>query len=74
VEEIFSVPNHWCFNIGVVLAFMGTLADVVRYARLIEFGTGILAKNPYVAEMYKLAPEGTYIVGPYLKRRIKYKS
>lgn len=53
---------------------MGTLADVVRYARLIEFGTGILAKNPYVAEMYKLAPEGTYIVGPYLKRRIKYKS
>jgi len=58
VEEIFSVPNHWCFNIGVVLAFMGTLADVVRYARLIEFGTGIPAKNPYVADMYKLAPEG----------------
>jgi len=28
------------------------------YARLIEFGTGIPAKNPYVAEMYKLAPEG----------------
>ena len=54
MEEIFSVPNHWCFNIGVVLAFMGTLADVVRYARLIEFGTGIPAKNPYVAEMYKL--------------------
>ena len=22
VEEIFSVPNHWVFNMGVVLAFM----------------------------------------------------
>ncbi|HEY7079208.1 MAG TPA: methane monooxygenase/ammonia monooxygenase subunit C, partial [Nitrososphaeraceae archaeon] len=39
VEEILSVPNHWCFNMGVVLAFMGALACVVRvYARLVELG------------------------------------
>ena len=23
VEEIFAVPNHWMFNMGVVVAFMG---------------------------------------------------
>jgi hypothetical protein len=41
---------------GVVLAFMGALAYVVRvYARLVELGAETPAKNPYVAEMYKLA-------------------
>jgi methane/ammonia monooxygenase subunit C len=59
VEEIFSVPNHWCFNMGVVVAFMGALAYVVRvYARLVEIGAETPARNPYVAEMYKLALEG----------------
>jgi methane/ammonia monooxygenase subunit C len=59
VEEIFSVPNHWMFNMGVVVAFMGALAYVVRvYARLVELGAETPAKNPYVAEMYKLALEG----------------
>jgi methane/ammonia monooxygenase subunit C len=43
---------------GVVLAFMGTRRCSAVYARLIEFGTGIPAKNPYLAEMYKLALEG----------------
>jgi hypothetical protein len=28
VEEIFAVPNHWMFNMGVVVAFMGALAYV----------------------------------------------
>ena len=38
-EEIFAVPNHWMFNMGVVVAFMGALAYVVRvYARLVELG------------------------------------
>ena len=59
VEEIFSVPNHWMFNMGVVVAFMGALAYVVRvYARLVELGAETPAKNPYVAELYKLALEG----------------
>ncbi len=59
VEEIFSVPNHWMFNMGVVVAFMGALAYVVRvYARLVELGAETPARNPYVAEMYKLALEG----------------
>ncbi len=50
VEEIFSVPNHWCFNMGVVVAFMGALAYVVRvYARLVELGAETPAKNPYDA-------------------------
>ena len=26
VEEIFAVPNHWMFNMGVVVAFMGALS------------------------------------------------
>lgn len=30
VEEISAVPNHWMFNMGVVVAFMGALAYVVR--------------------------------------------
>jgi methane/ammonia monooxygenase subunit C len=35
-EEIFAVPNHWCFNMGVVVAFMGSLAYVARvYTRLV---------------------------------------
>ena len=56
VEEIFAVPNHWMFNMGVVVAFMGALAYVVRvYARLVELGAETPAKNPYVAEMYKLS-------------------
>jgi methane/ammonia monooxygenase subunit C len=59
VEEIFAVPNHWMFNMGVVVAFMGALAYVVRvYARLVELGAETPGKNPYVAEMYKLALEG----------------
>src|SRR5918994_171596 len=59
VAEIFAVPNHWMFNMGVVVAFMGALAYVVRvYARLVELGAETPAKNPYVAEMYKLALEG----------------
>ena len=58
-QEIFAVPNHWMFNMGVVVAFMGALAYVVRvYARLVELGAETPAKNPYVAEMYKLALEG----------------
>jgi Na+-transporting methylmalonyl-CoA/oxaloacetate decarboxylase gamma subunit len=40
---------------GVVVAFMGALAYVVRvYARLVELGAETPGKNPYVAEMYKL--------------------
>jgi methane/ammonia monooxygenase subunit C len=59
VEEIFAVPNHWMFNMGVVVAFMGALAYVVRvYARLVELGAESPGENPYVAEMYKLALEG----------------
>ncbi|MGI0048332.1 MAG: methane monooxygenase/ammonia monooxygenase subunit C, partial [Nitrososphaera sp.] len=46
-------------NMGVVVAFMGALAYVVRvYARLVELGAETPARNPYVAEMYKLALEG----------------
>jgi len=59
VEEIFSVPNHWMFNMGVVVAFMGVLAYVVRiYARLVELGAETPGENPYIAEMYKMALEG----------------
>src|SRR5919201_709556 len=47
------------FKIGVVVAFMGALAYVVRvYARLVELGAETPAKNPYVTEMYKLPLEG----------------
>src|SRR5690606_14977162 len=53
VEEIFAVPNRWLFNAGIVLAFMGALAFVVRvYARLVELGVETPAKSAYVAEMY----------------------
>ena len=70
VEEIFSVPNHWMFNMGVVVAFMGALAYVVRvYARLVELGAETPAKNPYVAEMYKLALEGKLYRDPYHKTK-----
>ncbi len=59
VEEIFSVPNHWMFNMGVVVAFIGALAYVVRiYARLVELGAETPGENPYIAEMYKMALEG----------------
>ena len=59
VEEIFAVPNHWMFNMGVVVAFIGALAYVVRvYARLVELGAETPGENPYVAEMYKMALEG----------------
>jgi hypothetical protein len=59
VRDNAGVPNHWMFNMGVVVAFMGALAYVVRvYARLVELGAETPAKNPYVAEMYKLALEG----------------
>jgi methane/ammonia monooxygenase subunit C len=47
------------FNMGVVVAFMGALAYVVRvYARLVELGAETPGENPYVAEMYKMALEG----------------
>ena len=59
VEEIFAVPNHWMFNMGVGVAFMGALAYVVRvYARLVELGAETPGEDPYVAEMYKMALEG----------------
>ena len=58
VEEIFAVPNHWCFNMGIVLAFMGALAFVVVYVRLVELGAETPAQSPYVAETYRLALEG----------------
>ena len=73
VEEIFSVPNHWMFNMGVVVAFMGALAYVVRvYARLVELGAETPAKNPYVAEMYKLALEGKLYqqINPIVRQNI----
>src|ERR687897_822014 len=55
---ILRGPNN-SMNMGVVVAFMGALAYVVRvYARLVELGAETPAKNPYVAEMYKLALEG----------------
>ena len=48
VEEIFAVPNHWMFNMGVVVAFMGALAYVVRvYARLVELGAESPSDNPF---------------------------
>jgi len=59
VVVIFAVPIHWMFNMGVVVAFMGALAYVVRvYARLVELGAETPGENPYVAEMYKMALEG----------------
>ncbi|AIF85171.1 Ammonia monooxygenase/methane monooxygenase, subunit C [Candidatus Nitrososphaera evergladensis SR1] len=59
VEEIFAVPPHWIFNMGIFVALMGSLAYLVRvYARLVELGVEMPARNPYLAEMYKLALEG----------------
>jgi methane/ammonia monooxygenase subunit C len=59
VEEIFAVPSHWMFNMGIVVAFMGALAYVVRvYSRMVELGAETSGKNPYVAELYKIALEG----------------
>jgi len=58
-KKSYAVPNHWMFNMGVVVAFMGALAYVVRvYARLVELGAETPGENPYVAEMYKMALEG----------------
>ena len=34
VEEIFAAPNYWCFNMGVVLAFMGALVPVTFLFKL----------------------------------------
>jgi methane/ammonia monooxygenase subunit C len=46
-------------NGGIVLAFIGALAFVVKiYARLIELGAETPAKNPYVEELYRLCLEG----------------
>jgi methane/ammonia monooxygenase subunit C len=59
VEEITAVPPHWIFNMGIVVGLIGSLAYLIRtYARLIELGVEIPVKNPYLAEMYKLALEG----------------
>ena len=71
VEEIFAVPNHWMFNMGVVVAFMGALAYVVRvYARLVELGAETPAKNPYVAEMYNWLLKESCTAGQFRKLRI----
>src|SRR4030042_969997 len=54
-SHFVALPLGW----GFVVACMGALAYVVRvYARLVELGAETPAKNPYVAEMYKLALEG----------------
>lgn len=59
VEEIAAVPPHWIFNMGIFVGLIGSLAYLIRtYARLIELGVEIPVKNPYLAEMYKLALEG----------------
>jgi methane/ammonia monooxygenase subunit C len=59
VEEITAVPTHWIFNMGIFVGLIRSLAYLVRiYARLIELGTETSLKNPYMAEMYKLALEG----------------
>ena len=59
VEEIAAVPPHWIFNMGLFVAFMGTIAYIVRvYARMVELGVETPARNPYLAELYKLALEG----------------
>ena len=59
VEEVTAVPPHWIFNMALFVGLIGSLAYIVRiYARLIELGAETPAKNPYVAEMYKLALEG----------------
>lgn len=31
IEEIFEVPNHWMFNTGIALAFIGALGFVVEH-------------------------------------------
>jgi len=54
VEEIFAVPNHWMFNMSVVVAFMAALAYVVHLHALVELGAETPGKNP-PAEMYKMA-------------------
>ena len=44
---------------GIFVGLIGSLAYLIRtYARLIELGVEIPVKNPYLAEMYKLALEG----------------
>jgi methane/ammonia monooxygenase subunit C len=44
---------------GIFMALMGSLAYLVRvYARLVELGAERPARNPHIAEMYKLALEG----------------
>jgi methane/ammonia monooxygenase subunit C len=59
VEEVFAVPPHWAFDMGIFMALMGSLAYLVRvYARLVELGAERPARNPHIAEMYKLALEG----------------
>lgn len=59
VEEVFAVPPHWAFNMGIFVALIGSLAYLVRvYARLVELGAEVPARNPHMAEMYKLALEG----------------
>ena len=59
VEEITAVPPHWIFNMGILIGMIGSLAYLMRiYGRLIELGAESPVKNPYMAEMYKLALEG----------------
>ena len=60
VEEIFAVPNHWMFNMGVVVALTGCscLCSESICTSSKSLGAETPAKNPYVAEMYKLALEG----------------
>ena len=44
---------------GILIGVIGSLAYLMRiYGRLIELGAESPVKNPYMAEMYKLALEG----------------
>lgn len=59
VEETTAVPPHWLFNIGIFIGMIGSLAFIVRlYVRFIELRAENPPRNPYMAELYKLALEG----------------
>src|ERR687892_259604 len=59
-DSAFTPAHWWLYSHFVALPLgWGVVAYVVRvYARLVELGAETPAKNPYVAEMYKLALEG----------------
>ena len=60
VEEITGITAALAiFNIGIFVGLIGSPAFTTRaYARLIELGAETPPRNPYVAEVYKLALEG----------------